>query len=315
MTVAPPTGEPVQGVSGEWRVKVTAASGAPVADVDVSLAAEGIAETITTVRTDGAGSARVVLTPKTEIASLGAAVQAPSGKPMMRRPARAVSQKIGVISRLAPVQGSAGIHAQPSGQLVLSKTISGDLEKKSVAGAILAVSDMDGKELAKVTMTHTPRELTLPAQPVVITEESAPEGLVAPIAPTTVRVEAGKSTKVAMSDHVQVTLIKRDLVEQDKTLAGAEFHIYADAEREEMVWVATTGDDGTAVITSGLSAGTYWVVETKAPDGYALNTVARQLVVPAESRPVELTLFNAKPVQRGTHKTPVTAITAGRTGT
>ena len=64
-------------------------------------------------------------------------------------------------------------------------------------------------------------------------------------------------------------------------LAGAEFALYSDASLEEGYLVAegTTAEGGILTFT-GLAAGTYYLLETAAPDGYIASTEAQIITLP-----------------------------------
>lgn len=81
-----------------------------------------------------------------------------------------------------------------------------------------------------------------------------------------------------------IKVVKTDAADSNKKLAGAEFDLYRLADGEDGVEVPaigegsylkindasiTTGSDGTATFER-LAEGTYYLVETKAPDGYTL---------------------------------------------
>ncbi len=64
-----------------------------------------------------------------------------------------------------------------------------------------------------------------------------------------------------------------------KPLAGVEFMLYSDADCMTVVDTATSGGNGEVEFASKLAAGTYYLKETKALDGYARNdTVYRVLI-------------------------------------
>lgn len=56
-----------------------------------------------------------------------------------------------------------------------------------------------------------------------------------------------------------------------KPLAGVEFTLYSDVNRANVVEVAVSGGNGEVEFASKLAAGTYYLKETKALDGYALD--------------------------------------------
>lgn len=86
-----------------------------------------------------------------------------------------------------------------------------------------------------------------------------------------------------------LTDFKKDFIYEEKYLSGAEFNVYAaediytpdhqeDADgnrfviyaKDSLVTTITTGEDGKAV-AENLPLGAYYVVETKAPEGFVLN--------------------------------------------
>ena len=94
-------------------------------------------------------------------------------------------------------------------------------------------------------------------------------------------------SSVGIDDHILVLgafrITKADSEDKEKLLEGAKFRVYADSNLSEEAtqydaatdtWVpvgeVTTGSDGTVVV-SNLKAGTYYVKETKAPNGYLID--------------------------------------------
>ncbi|MCQ2458610.1 MAG: hypothetical protein MJ142_07780, partial [Clostridia bacterium] len=69
-----------------------------------------------------------------------------------------------------------------------------------------------------------------------------------------------------------IEVVKTDADDEDKYLKDAEFEIYDNAScTGDPVATLTTGTDGTA-ISEALPTGDYWVVETAAPTGYAIDS-------------------------------------------
>ena len=64
-------------------------------------------------------------------------------------------------------------------------------------------------------------------------------------------------------------------------LAGAEFSLYSDESLGEEYLVAKgTSAEGGVLTFTGLAAGTYYLLETAAPDGYIASTEAQEVTVP-----------------------------------
>lgn len=85
------------------------------------------------------------------------------------------------------------------------------------------------------------------------------------------------------SDLFELIITKTDTSDPKKPLAGASFKLYKDAQRETQVGEEqTTGENG-KILFDGLLPGTYWLYETKAPDGYIRSTEMVEIVINKEN--------------------------------
>ncbi len=84
-------------------------------------------------------------------------------------------------------------------------------------------------------------------------------------------------------DTYQIKITKYETGHDNKHLAGAYFQLYSDPECTESIGEEqTTGEDGLAYF-SGLAAGTYYLKETKAPEGYVCSTEVLEIEVPGDN--------------------------------
>lgn len=130
-----------------------------------------------------------------------------------------------------------------------------------------------------------------------ITEVKAPDGyLIGKNASRTIQITAGDTQTITFANPSTCSLLikKACSINPDKMLEGAVFDVrYADGTVVgDSNGVFTTGADGTILIT-GLEANKAIVVtETKAPDGFAIDTTPQTITTQA-GKVVQLTFANA----------------------
>ncbi len=124
-----------------------------------------------------------------------------------------------------------------------------------------------------------------------ITELSAPAGYVVDPTPKTVMLEAGEEETVEFINEPQgfLKIIKTDADTGD-ALAGAEFSLANNEDFTDAITL-TTAADGT-VTSAALVPGTWYVRETKAPEGYELDDTVRTVMVEL-GQTAEVALTNA----------------------
>ena len=84
-------------------------------------------------------------------------------------------------------------------------------------------------------------------------------------------------------DTYQIKITKYETGHANKHLAGAHFQLYSNPECTEPIGgEQITGEDGLAYF-SGLAAGTYYLKETKAPEGYVCSTEVLEIEVPGDN--------------------------------
>lgn len=181
-----------------------------------------------------------------------------------------------------------------------------------LSGATLAIFDgsTEVERWVSGTSAHVIESELKPGKTYTLREITAPEGYdVADDMTFTVPTD-GKNITVTMSDPPiigSVRLTKRDATTRE-TLAGAEFALYTDAGARIYATGSTgsyratdstsngvfvTDSAGTLTI-SDLPYGTYYFVETKAPEGYALSSERLGFTILRSGELVEVTYLNTK---------------------
>lgn len=114
-----------------------------------------------------------------------------------------------------------------------------------------------------------------------------------------------------------VSVVKQDADTQE-LLQNAKFDLHKGTPEGDVVGTLTTGQDGTASI-DGLAAGTYYLVETDAPEGYQLDATPIKVVITAStndnatadslivSKTIDNTKTPALPVTGGAGTVAITA--------
>lgn len=185
--------------------------------------------------------------------------------------------------------------------------------RETVSGATLAILTTSGTEVERWTSTvsaHVVATQLTAGTTYILREIDAPDGYeVAADVRFTVPTD-GSDITVVMEDTPivgSVRLVKRDSSTR-ATLAGAEFamysyggeRIYATGSTGSYRYTKTTSNgrfvtDGAGVLTvTDLPYGTYYFVETKAPDGYELSDERVSFSVTTNGALAEVSFLNTK---------------------
>jgi hypothetical protein len=93
-------------------------------------------------------------------------------------------------------------------------------------------------------------------------------------------------------------LYKKDK-ENEKNLAGAMFSVYSSNDDKEICRLMT---DENGKAEADLPLGSYYIIETKAPDGYILDTTRFDFVINEDIPEYEITLYNDKKIKLGVNE-------------
>ncbi|MDA1861424.1 SpaA isopeptide-forming pilin-related protein, partial [Bacillus cereus group sp. BY122LC] len=180
------------------------------------------------------------------------------------------------------------------GSLQIIKTDDKD-QTKRLAGAEFTLKDVKGnvvKEGITTDKSGTVKVDGLVPGEYTLEETKAPEGyeLTKQVIHVTVDGEKIVDVKVTNSKSLgQFEIVKVDAEDKAKVLSDAEFEVYKDGKKVEILRTDKTGK----VISQKLEPGKYTLKETKAPQGYKLLKEEIEVVVEA-NKVVQVQVENAK---------------------
>jgi uncharacterized surface anchored protein len=130
-----------------------------------------------------------------------------------------------------------------------------------------------------------------------VEETKAPEGYEISKKVETIVLPSGNgdvtvtfNDKKQIEEKYSIKIFKVDTSDKNKKLVGAEFTLTKDGD-QSFKQTGITGADG-SVVFDDLTAGTYNVQETKAPDGYEISTLTQTLTLPSENKNAEITFYD-----------------------
>lgn len=199
-----------------------------------------------------------------------------------------------------PVQLTKKNKAIP-GSVLLTKVDSKN--GKALAGAIFALQDQTGKVLQENLVTDNFGRLAvanLQAGKYQLVETQAPKGYKLDATPITFEITkdmSHKNVEVSKKNapkEKNVRLEKRDR-QTKQLLAGAEFEL-RNASGEVLKSGLVTDKNG-VLLLEGLEQGSYQLVETKAPEGYTLDSTPVVFTLNDETMTINVTKYNSKEIK------------------
>lgn len=173
----------------------------------------------------------------------------------------------------------------------------------ALAGAVFELQDQTGKVLQENLVTDNFGRLAvanLQAGKYQLVETQAPKGYKIDTTPITFEITkdmSHKNVEVSKKNEPKeknVRLEKRDR-QTKQLLAGAEFEL-RNASGEVLKSGLVTDKDG-VLLLEGLEQGSYQLVETKAPEGYTLDSTPVVFTLNDETTTINVTKYNSKEIK------------------
>ncbi|HFK1759515.1 SpaA isopeptide-forming pilin-related protein [Bacillus bombysepticus] len=162
----------------------------------------------------------------------------------------------------------------PMGKMKLVKVDISDKNKK-LAGAKFKIEDLNGKIVGELVTNEEGEVISkdLPIGNYTLVEVEAPKGYELLKDKITVKIEKDAVVEIKIGNKKlpdpmgKMKLVKVDISDKNKKLAGAKFHI--EDAKGKVVGELITGEKG-EMISKDLPIGNYTLVEIEAPKGYEL---------------------------------------------
>lgn len=174
----------------------------------------------------------------------------------------------------SPVSFSVNVHVEHKGTLKIGKQ--NEETQAMVSGTIFELSknsDMSGATKYTTGNNGYTSSIELDAGTYYYRENFVPSPLIVDSTIRTVTIEAGQNNEVIAKNQVakgQIVIEKRDN-ENDELLKDAEYTVYRNEGLTDAVGTLVTNNQGSAT-SSILPLGTYYIKETKSPEGYLEDT-------------------------------------------
>ncbi|MFJ7164097.1 collagen binding domain-containing protein [Streptomyces globosus] len=289
LTITPSVKTTTAGTKVSVAVKVTTSAGAPVPNVSVALAESGSGSASGKVTTSVSGTARWEFTAKTAgTASVTAKADGlPATDLQVLTPKNPAAQRMLLAGGTTSVTDSATVTVgEATGGVTIRKK---DPEGSRLVGAAFELLDEDGKKVAAGrTDEHGVLAFDqLRAGTYRLRETSSGSPVHDLVPEQAITITAGRTAQANPLDVIDPfkkadLWVKKIDKNTGRALAGAVITIRADETDKtgkhipgKVVTTLTTSTNGTAETDLGvtLKAGSrYWAAETKAPDGYQLDT-------------------------------------------
>lgn len=178
-----------------------------------------------------------------------------------------------------------------TGNLQIVKT---DSEKHLLSGAVFEVLEQD-KTTVLYELTTGDSGLasaSLPVGTYYVREVKAPEGYRLDKTERKIDIQSGKTETLTVLNEkevVQNLQIIKSAAGSGKRLSGAVFSVFKDGSHEKITEL-TTNENGLASTT--LEAGSYYLIETKAPNGYVAEKTKIPFVIAQKDKVVRVEVSN-----------------------
>ncbi|MGN4253910.1 SpaA isopeptide-forming pilin-related protein [Bacillus cereus group sp. MYBKT14-2] len=164
---------------------------------------------------------------------------------------------------------------KPSTGKVKIKKVDSNNDNKTLAGAKFKIEDSKGKIVGELVTNEEGEVISkdLPKGNYTLVEVEAPKGYELLKDKITVKIEKDAVVEIKIGNKKlpdpmgKMKLVKVDISDKNKKLAGAKFHI--EDSKGKIVGELVTNEEG-EVISKDLAIGNYTLVEVEAPKGYEL---------------------------------------------